>query len=97
MINTMEQKRPPLVMTSRPFSLDKLAKYFFVFLLLYVSYQSALAVEFSLTKLNDGLPYMADFLSRMFPPNTEILPRVLSETLLTIQLAWISSVIAAIL
>ena len=58
---------------------------------------SGQAVEFSLTKLRDGAPYMADFLSRMFPPDTTILSRVLTDTLLTIQLAWISTVIAAII
>jgi len=64
---------------------------------LAVCYWSALAVEFSFTKLRDGLPYMWDFLSRMFPPDFSIFEKVLTETLLTVQLAWISTVIAAIL
>lgn len=65
----------------------------------YVTYWSGMAVEFSPTKLKDGAPYMADFLSRMFPPDFEptFFSRVLVDTLLTIQLAWISTVIAAVL
>lgn len=61
-----------------------------------VTYWCATAVEFSLTKLHEGLPYMQDFLSRMFPPDVTILDRVFTDTLLTIQLAWVSTVIAAI-
>jgi phosphonate transport system permease protein len=65
--------------------------------LVSMTWWSATGVEFSMTRLVDGAPYMADFLSRMFPPDTAILSRVLTDTLLTIQLAWISTVIAAIL
>jgi phosphonate transport system permease protein len=63
----------------------------------YFTIWAGSAVEFSLTKLKDGLPYMADFLSRMFPPDLSILNKVFTETLLTIQLAWVSTVIAAFL
>lgn len=66
----------------------------FVFL---VTFWCGQAVEFSWTKLHDGLPYMGDFLSRMFPPDMTILNRVLTDTLLTIQLAWVSTVIAAVI
>lgn len=65
--------------------------------LVWMTWSSGRAVEFSLTRLMDGLPYMADFLSRMYPPDFSVLNRVLTDTLLTIQLAWISTVIAAIL
>lgn len=61
-----------------------------------MTYWSATGVEFSLTRLHAGLPYMADFLSRMVPPDLSILERVLTDTMLTIQLAWISTVIAAV-
>lgn len=63
-----------------------------VFLL---TYWCGMAVEFSWTKLRDGFPYMGDFLTRMFPPDLSILERVATDTLLTIQLAWVSTVIAA--
>lgn len=61
-----------------------------------VTYWCGMAVEFSWTKLHEGLPYMQDFLSRMFPPDVTILNRVFTDTLLTIQLAWVSTVIAAV-
>lgn len=64
---------------------------------LIMTYWSATAVEFSLPRLIEGLPFMADFLSRMFPPDFKILSRVLTDTLLTIQLAWVSTVMAAVL
>lgn len=67
-----------------------------LFLILVLSYWSATAVEFSLSKFIDGLPYMWDFLKRMLPPDRAILPQVLQETLLTIQLAWIATVLAVI-
>lgn len=67
--------------------------------IVYMTVWSGQAVEFSLTKLKDGAPFMADFLGRMFPPDFEpaFFSRVMTDTLLTIQLAWISTVLAAIL
>lgn len=62
-----------------------------------LGYWSARSVEFSVTRLREGLPFMADFVSRMFPPDWEILPRVWQETLLTIELAWFATVVAAVL
>ena len=66
-------------------------------LVAWFTYVAAIAVEFSLSKFWDGLPYMADFLSRMFPPDVAVFPRVWKETLLTIELAWIATVLAATL
>ncbi len=77
--------------------LDRVAKAFFWIILGYLTYLSAQAVEFSMPRLIQGLPYMADFLSRMFPPDLSILGRVLDETLLTVELAWVSTIIAALL
>lgn len=64
---------------------------------LALGYWSASAVEFSFERLRDGLPFMGDFLRRMFPPDLEVLPRVWQETVLTVELAWIATVIAAFL
>ena len=66
-------------------------------LIAILSYWSASAVEFSLPRLIEGLPFMWDFLKRMAPPDMSILNQVLNETLLTIQLAWISTVVAVII
>lgn len=79
------------------FSWLKPVKWGFLVLGLAFTYQAVLAVEFSPTRLRDGIPYMGDFLSRMFPPDLSILPKVLTETLLTIQLAWVATLIAAVL
>jgi phosphonate transport system permease protein len=68
-----------------------------LFLLAVLTYWSGSAVEFSASRLAEGLPYMQDFLSRMWPPDTSILSRVFTETVLTIQLAWVATVIAALL
>lgn len=98
MMGAMEAKRPVAVgETGRRLPIDKLFRWAFTALLIYSCYWSATAVEFSLVRLHEGLPYMADFLSRMFPPDIKVLPKVFEATLLTVQLAWISTIIAAIL
>ncbi len=79
------------------FSFRRTLGYLIFFAAVLLCYWSAMAVEFSLPRLIEGLPYMADFISRMFPPDFTIFYKVLDETLLTVQLAWISTVIAAIL
>lgn len=68
-----------------------------VLLLAAFTYWAGSGVEFSISRLHEGLPYMADFLKRMFPPDFTVLEKVMNETLLTIQLAWISTVLATVL
>jgi phosphonate transport system permease protein len=85
------------VLPPPPFTAWRAFRYFLFLLLLAVSYWCAAAVEFSLPRLWSGLPYMADFLSRTWPPDLSILPQVWSETLLTIQLAWVATLIAALI
>jgi phosphonate transport system permease protein len=65
--------------------------------LAYSFYASWTAVEFSPTKLIQGAPFMADFLSRMFPPNMAVLPKVFQEVLITIQLAFVGTTIAMVI
>lgn len=79
------------------FSLRRCFTYVSLIVAIVMTYWATVAVEFSATKLFEGLPYMKDFLSRMWPPDTKILPRVLTDTLLTIQLAWVSTIIAAVI
>lgn len=71
----------------------------FVLLLVFgvVTYFAVVAVEFSPSALAEGLPHMADFLSRTWPPDLTILDRVFHETWLTIQLAWVATLIAAVI
>lgn len=90
-LESLKTPKKPLI------PVDKLA-WTVVFLAAFVmTIWSGIAVEFSPTRLKEGAPFMADFLSRMFPPDWSILDKVWAETLLTIQLAWVSTVIAAIL
>ncbi|MCO5143203.1 MAG: phosphonate ABC transporter, permease protein PhnE [Oligoflexia bacterium] len=81
----------------KPFSLSTMVGYFVILVLIALSYWSGIAVEFSLSRLIEGLPYMADFLSRMWPPDLTVLDRVWKETLLTVQLAWVATVISLFL
>ena len=81
----------------KPFTWRTAMAYIVVAVLFALSYWSGAAVEFSLARLIEGLPHMADFLSRMWPPDFTILERVLTDTLLTIQLAWIATVVSALI
>jgi len=81
----------------RPFTWVTAMGYFVFAVLAVITYWSGAAVEFSLPRLIEGLPFMGDFLSRMWPPDTNVLPRVLTDTLLTIQLAWIATVVSALI
>ncbi len=78
------------------FSRNK-SKWFFaaVFVVLFVL--SSRAVEVNLFKLYENSGRLVDYIGRMWPPNFKILPKVFEQTLQTIQLAFVSTVIAAIL
>ena len=77
--------------------MKKAFTYIFVGLFLYALVTSWQAVEFSPTKLYEGGPHMADFLSRMWPPNFSILDKVVEQVLVTIQLAFVGTTLAMIL
>ena len=81
----------------KPFTFIRFLVYVFILLVLAFTYWSAMEVEFSLSRLVEGLPHMQDFLRRSWPPDLSIAHKVLQETLLTVQLAWISTVIAALI
>lgn len=51
--------------------------------------------EFALGKLIVGLPRMAEFFSRMAPPDIEVASTVLRATGETIQIAWLGTVLSA--
>lgn len=93
----MTQLKKINVPAPQPFTWQKALGYVTVFVLLVVTYWAGAAVEFSMSRLIEGLPHMADFLSRMWPPDFTVLNRVLVDTLLTIQLAWIATVVSAII
>lgn len=81
----------------RPFTWRRAVLYVVFAFFFALSYWAGAAVEFSLPRLIEGIPHMQDFLSRMWPPDVTILTRVLNETMLTIQLAWVATVISALI
>jgi phosphonate transport system permease protein len=81
---------------AKPFSIWTYVYYIIGVLIVLVSWLAAKEVEFSLTKLRDGAPFMADFLGRMFPPDLTILDRVFTETMQTIALAWVATIFSII-
>ena len=82
---------------AKPFSWKRYIIMFMIAVLAVVSYFACIEVEFSWETLRTGLPFMADFLSRMFPPDISILGRVLRDTVQTVSLAWIATIIAGAL
>lgn len=82
---------------AKPFSWTRYATYAAILVVIAITWIASQEVEFSFTKLRDGAPYMLDFLRRMFPPDTSILDRVFTETLQTIALAWVATIIATAL
>ena len=58
---------------------------------------SALATEVSVGRMVEGLPYMWDFLRRMFPPDLSVLGNALGGAVQTIQIAVVGTTVAAVL
>lgn len=52
--------------------------------------------QISIARVLSGLPYMADFIKRMFPPDINILPRVIGAALETLQIAILGTTLAII-
>lgn len=55
--------------------------------LAYVLHWSALGAQLSWSELAAGLPQIADFASRAFPPDTAVLGRLMAPALETVQIA----------
>lgn len=81
----------------KPFTWRNVIPYLVTAVLFCFTYWAGSSVEFSLSRLQDGLPHMKTFLLGMWPPDFSIGERVFKETLLTIHLAWISTVMSAII
>jgi len=58
---------------------------------------SAVATEVSVGRMVEGLPYMWDFLRRMFPPDLSVLGNALGGAVQTIQIAVVGTTVAAVL
>jgi phosphonate transport system permease protein len=65
----------------------------FISLLLVAIYFSAIGSEFKVTKLLD-LSNMVTFLKEWFPPDWSVLPYAISETLITLEIAFLGTIIA---
>ena len=57
---------------------------------------SAWETELSLSRMVEGLPYMADFLQRMFPPDLSVLGNAGRGALQTLQIAVVGTAVAAV-
>ena len=58
---------------------------------------SARATEVSATRMVEGLPYMADFLRRMLPPDFSVLGQAVTGAVQTLEIAVVGTGIAALL
>lgn len=67
-----------------------------ILLVLGIYWWSIKGADFSLGKFVEGLPYMADFMERMFPPDTAIIPRALSAAGETVQIAILGTTLAVL-
>lgn len=67
---------------------------FLVPLLVVVYWWCIKGTGFSVNKFIEGLPYMADFIKRMFPPDISIIPKALSAAGETIQIAILGTTLA---
>jgi phosphonate transport system permease protein len=63
----------------------------FLAVLLYFAWET----EVSLAKVRRGLPWMADFLVRMFPPDFSVMPGALKGALETFEIAFVGTALAA--
>src|SRR3970282_1944590 len=57
---------------------------------------SAWETELSLSRMVEGLPFMADFLQRMFPPDFSVLGNAGRGALQTLQIAVVGTAVAAV-
>lgn len=58
---------------------------------------SAWATEVSVARVIEGLPFMADFLRRMVPPDLSVLGNALTGAVQTVQIAAVGTGVAALL
>lgn len=72
-------------------------RFVFVIIFILIFMWCAQAVEFDLIKLIENNEYMRNYVAGLWPPNFSIFGKVFEQTLQTIQLAFVSTVIAAIL
>jgi len=75
-------------------------RYFVPVTLVAFTIWSFAAVGFDLERIRQGIfvkPFFGDFIRGMWPFNWDILPDVLRETLVTVQIAWIGTLLALVI
>ena len=73
-------------------------KGFFIGVLVVVIYYWAITgTDTSLTNFASGIPFMADFVSRMFPPDISNLGKFLLKAIETLQMAIVGSTLGALI
>jgi phosphonate transport system permease protein len=65
--------------------------------LLAVFFWSAWATEVSAARMVEGLPFMLDFVGRMFPPDLSVIGNALTGAVQTLQIAVVGTGVAAVL
>lgn len=68
-----------------------------VLLLLGLFFWSAWGTDLSLPRMVEGVPFMIDFLRRMFPPDLSVLGNALRGARETLQIAVVGTALAAVL
>jgi len=85
-------------MKSKKINPLKKYKHFLIGMLIVVIYYWAISgTNTSPTNFVQGLPFMADFVSRMFPPDLTNLGRFMSKAIETLQMAIVGSSIGALI
>ena len=93
-------KPPVLPLTDRKAGLEKLLylqRALIIGFVLAVYLWSARGTDLSLPELIEGYPHMADFFSRMLPPNFSILKELVRPTVETVQIALWGTTLAVLL
>jgi phosphonate transport system permease protein len=72
-------------------------KFFVPVVIIVLSFWSALAIGVDLRSLIEGIPNIIDFIMCMFPPKLSILPRLVEPAVQTVQMAFLGTLVAAII
>lgn len=93
----IEPTEPPKVTKAKEGALGRAFRFAGLLLLAALLVQSIMAVEFNPIALAEGLPDLANLISRMLPPDLESAPRAAGAALETVQMALVGTLASAIL
>lgn len=81
----------------RPSLRQSLVRYSGILVLVLLIAWSFTGIDFDLRKLVKGIPRIAEFIGRMFPPDQTVAKTVFASTLETLQIAFAGTVISAVI